>query len=127
MLLWVNVIAHTFFGRGNGAPDISQKAEVLWVPESFQVGASGSPTACHEDFGDDGVSVACVHILSLNQVTFNRKFIGTVLDSDVWKLWRVQIHVSFPGAMGRLCMHQEVVTFERPQTYSRYTLDDRFE
>ena len=26
------------------------------MPENFQVSASGSPTACHEDFGDDGVS-----------------------------------------------------------------------
>ena len=40
-------------------------------------------------------SVACVHKLSYNQVTFKKKFIGIVLDSDVWKHWRVQIHVSF--------------------------------
>ena len=27
--------------------------------ESFQIGVSGSPTACHEDFGDDGASKGC--------------------------------------------------------------------
>ena len=52
---------------GNGAPNGSQKAEVPWVPESFQVGASGSPTASHEDFGDDGVSqgFSCLKVTSL--------------------------------------------------------------
>ena len=29
------------------------------MPESFQVGASGSPSACHEDFGDDGEFQDC--------------------------------------------------------------------
>ena len=56
----------------------------------------------------------------------HQKYIGIVLDSDVWILWRVLIHVSFPGAMGCLCLHQEVVTFERSQAYPEYTLDDRF-
>ena len=60
MLLWVNKIAYAFLG-GNGAPDFSQKDDVPCVPERFQVGASGSPTACQEDFGDDDVCQSCSH------------------------------------------------------------------
>ena len=197
-------------------PIFRTEAEVPWVPESFQVGASRSPIACHEDFGDDGVSqgcsclkmmsllpdcegfadsvaqglvcklsspgsplsslsirchssryafwnvspvgiqngfhrhihsviktisleegrsakrrnaysVACMHTLSPNQDTPNRKFTGIVLDSDEWNLWRVQIHVSFPGAVGCPCVHQKVVTFQRSEAYPECALDDKFE
>ena len=38
----------------------SQKAEVPWVPESFQVGASGCPTGCHEDLGAEEASKGCL-------------------------------------------------------------------
>ena len=57
MLLWVNLTAYAFFClRTMVPPKFPKKAEVPWVPKSFEVGASGSPTACHEYFGDDGVS-----------------------------------------------------------------------
>ena len=39
----------------------------------------------------------------------------------------MQIHVSLPDAAGFLCMHQEVVTFERSQAYPEDTFEDRFE
>ena len=58
MLLWVNKIAHAFLVRQWCLRFFPKKAEVPWVPESFQVGASGPPTACHEDFGADEVKVA---------------------------------------------------------------------
>ena len=51
----MNDIASTLSG-GNGASEYSQEAEVPSVLESFQVGASGCPTACHEDLGADGAS-----------------------------------------------------------------------
>ena len=57
---WIKL--HLRFGGGNGASDFSQKAEVPCVPESFQIGASGSPTACNEDFGADEVSQGCSHL-----------------------------------------------------------------
>ena len=67
MLLWVNVIAHAFLGWQWCLPNGSQKAEVPWVPESFQEDASGSPTASREDFGDDGVpqGLSCLKVTSL--------------------------------------------------------------
>ena len=37
-------------------PILPRRLRVPSVPESFQAGASGSPTACHEDFGADEVS-----------------------------------------------------------------------
>ena len=61
ILLRMNIIAH-FFLRSNGAPDVSQNAEVPCVPESSQVGASGSPTACHEDLDEDGASHVCSNL-----------------------------------------------------------------
>ena len=45
---------HERFSGFNGALDIAHKAEVPWVLVRFQVGASGSPTACHDDLAEDG-------------------------------------------------------------------------
>ena len=59
----MNKIAHTL-GGGSGASDFSQKAEVPSVPEGFQVGTSGCPTACHKDFGADGASKGCSYLMS---------------------------------------------------------------
>ena len=55
VLLWVNIIAHAFSGEATVLPIFPKKAEAPWVRENFQVGASGSPTACHEDSGIVGV------------------------------------------------------------------------
>ena len=52
------------------APKISLKAHVPWVPESFQVGGSGCPTACHEDLGADGASKGCSYLMSQSRVFF---------------------------------------------------------
>ena len=41
------------------------KAEVPRVPENCQVRASGSPTACHEDVGNDEVSQGSQRLLML--------------------------------------------------------------
>ena len=81
---------HVFWGR-NGAPDISHKAEVPWVPDSFQVGASGSPTTCHEDFGDDGVSQGCSCV----------KLISSLLDCEGFAdsvVKRLACKMSSPGS-----------------------------
>ena len=94
MLLWVNVIAHRFFLAGNGAPDISRKAEVPWVPESFQVGASGFPTASHEDSGDDGVSQGCSCLKLISLLPDCEGFADAAVQGLVCKL-------SSPGS--RLC------------------------
>ena len=51
MLLCVNLFAHAFRVR-QWCLRFFTKAEVPWVPENFQVGASGSPTACHVDIGN---------------------------------------------------------------------------
>ena len=49
-------------GEAMVLPIFPRKAEVPRVPESFHVGASGAPTACHEDFGADAVSKNCSHL-----------------------------------------------------------------
>ena len=52
---------------------------------------------------------------------------GIILNTDVWKLWRRQLHVGLPGAKGCPCMHQEVVTSELSQASPEYTFEDRLE
>ena len=53
--------------------------------------------------------------------TRNQSLLAYVLDSDVWKLWRVQTHVSLPGPMNFLL----VVTWSY-QNYARVRRFERF-
>ena len=59
MLLCVNMTAHAFWERRWCLRYFPEGRRYPGVPEGFQVGSSGSPTACHEDFGDDGLSQSC--------------------------------------------------------------------
>ena len=84
-------------------PIFPQKAEVHWVPESFQVGALGSPTACHEDFGDDGVSQGCSCLKMTSLLPDFKGYADSVVLELVKKL-------SSPGSL--FCHHQPVAILQ---------------
>ena len=64
ILLWMSKIAHVFFGKQWYSRHFTKCRGTPVCPESFQVGASGSPTACHEDLGEDGASHVCLRLES---------------------------------------------------------------
>ena len=74
MLLWVNTIAYAFLERQWCLLFFPKKAEVPSVSESFHTGASGSPTACHEDFGADEMSKSCSHLRAQSVFSFFHSF-----------------------------------------------------
>ena len=66
----MNKIVDAFWEKLLVLPTLPKNAEVPWVPESFQDGASGSRTACHEDLGEDGAFhvCSCLKVISLTPV-----------------------------------------------------------
>ena len=53
MFLWMKKIVDAFFGK-QWCSRRFRKCRCTLGAREFQVGASGSPTACHEDSGEDG-------------------------------------------------------------------------
>ena len=87
------------------------------------MGREKEPNATKQDTGNSRACIICRD----KMITLNRMFIGLILNTDEWRLWRIQLRAVLPCVKGCQCMHQEVVTSELSQAYPEHTLEDRLE
>ena len=72
MLLWVNIIAHALLAMV--LPNFLKRPRYLGCPRTSLLAASGSPTACLEDFGADEVSQGSSHLRAQSLFSVLRSF-----------------------------------------------------
>ena len=74
-------------------PTFPQMARHPGCPRFFQVGASGLPTACHEDLGEDGAFhvCSCLKVTSLTPVL--KSFADSVVSECVRTLSSTGSHI----------------------------------
>ena len=84
-LFWVKKNCTLALGEAMVPPIFPRKLRVPSIQESFRVGASGSPTACHEDFGADEVSKGCSYLRAQSLFSVLGSFIESAAQGTVFE------------------------------------------